>query len=134
MQLTRRQIDRLVASVTIPEIRSSLQRTLDSMEHDPEAECSYRMTALSLLSFFRKNMQVDMSYETDNNPLRSRLIESSTLYFGPLFRNEEDPAGRASLLLGLRNAGYCVDHLVFLNDTQVELFHTYVRETGLVSA
>ncbi len=134
MQLTRRQIDRLVASVTIPEIRSCLQRTLDSMACDPEAECSYRMTALSLLSFFRKNMQVDMSYETDNNPLRSRLIESSTLYFGVMFRNEEEPTSRAAHLASLNDAGYCTDHLVFLNATQVELFHTYVRETGLVSA
>lgn len=135
MQLTRKQLDMLVQSVTMPNLRSCLQRTLDSMETDPEAECSHKITALSLIGFFRKNMIVTELID-EHNPLRTKLEETSTLYFGPMFLPTQPgtQTSRARRLKTLQESGYAVEHLAFLNADQVELFFSYVRETGLVRA
>ncbi len=130
--LTQAEQDALVTSVTIPELRSCVQRLLDSMETDPEASASYRLTLLALISFYRKNMQVDYSVETDLNQLKSRLIETGVLYFGPLHDADRPSPTRARMLVEMRELGFCIEHLAFLNATQVELLHTYVRETGLI--
>ena len=133
--LSRDEQDRMVASVTIPELRSCVQRLLDSMDSDPEASGAYRLTLLALLSFYRKNMQVDYSVETDHNHLKGRLIETSTLYFGPMYdARHHNQLSRARRLALLADLGFCTEHLAFLNSTQVELFFTYVRETGLIHA
>ena len=130
--MTQDDKDRMVGSVTIPELRSSVQRLLDSMDSDPEASGSYRLTLLALLSFYRKNMQSEPSIETDNNILKSRLIESGVLYFGPLYQDSHNDLSRARILKILNELGFCTEHLVFMNATQIELFFTYIRETGLI--
>lgn len=132
--LTRLEQDRMVASVTIPELRSCVQRLLDSMDSDPEATSQYRLTLVTLLSFYRKNMQVDYSVDTDHNQLKSRLIETGVLYFGAAYQADREVPSRAQMLTTLRDLGFCVEHLVFLNTTQVELLYTYVREIGLIHA
>lgn len=126
--LEKRQI---AEAITIPEIKSCVAQLLDSMEEVEDTK-SRRLTLLALLSFYRKNLHNDMSIETDKNILKSRLIESGVLYFGANF-NPQVSLPRAKYLMLLEEAGFCREHLAFLNPTQVELFFTYVRETGLVS-
>lgn len=116
---------RIASTIDIPEIRASVAQI--AMDLD---EKSHRLTLLALLSFHRKCAN-DLSVETDGNILKSRLMASGVLYFGSMFGPSE--ATKAQRIAALAHLGMAVDHLAFLNAEQVELFFTYVCETGLVA-
>lgn len=122
----------MVEDITIPEVRSCLQRLLDERELARDKK-PFNLTITALLSFYRKNLHRDMSIETNNNQLKSRLISTGVIYFGPLFNpRPTDHTTKAKRLSILKGLGFCVEHLAFLNATQVELLYVYVQETGLV--
>lgn len=121
-------------AVTVPEVRSVVKRLLDVVESDPENSASYQLTILALLSFYRKNLKVDMNIETNRNPLKSRIIQSGVLYFGPMFtltREGRKPAAE-EIFKALHHGGFAVEQMGALNATQLELFYIYVKETGLI--
>lgn len=119
----------LISAITVPEIKSCIAQTVDGLSGE-EGQAN-RLTLVALVSFYRKNLNNALSVETDNNRLKSRLMQTGVLYFGSMFRGEVS-VPRAKRLNQLAEAGFSTNHLAFLNSTQVELFYTYVCETGLV--
>lgn len=128
--LTRPEQKAISDTITVPEIRAAVAQTLVGLA-EAEDKTSHRLTLLSLLSFHRKSENT-LSVETDNNILKSRLMESGVLYFGAMF-NPRSEATKSQRLAAFSDLGLCVDHLAFLNAEQVELFHVYLSETGLVA-
>lgn len=131
--LTTTEQQNIVASVAVPEIRSAVAQTLAGLSgvENAQEQRGHRLTLLSLLTFHRKHESA-LSVETNNNILKSRLMESGVLYFGPLFSSASE-ATKSQRLATFATLGLRVEHLAFLNAEQVELFHVYLSETGLVA-
>lgn len=128
--LTVHEQREIMNSVKVPEIRSAVAQTLAGLS-EAEDPTAHRLTLVALLSFHRKNENA-LNTDTDSNILKSRLMESGVRFFGAMF-NPRSEATKSQRLAAFADLGLCTDHLAFLNAEQVELFHVYLSETGLVA-
>lgn len=112
-----------------PEVRSCLEQLRTNYDGDS----GYLLTMVSLLQFYHKNMKNDPDLSVKKKGLRERLLAAGTVFIGPMYSlKRKDATSRAQKLHQLKVAGYKTNHLVFLNPVQVDLFFSYVKETGLV--
>lgn len=124
--------DKLTYSVKLPELRSALSGAFEGLSTGAEGSL---LTIVSLLSFYRKNMNYSPNVDAENCPLQAKLMTSGVAFFGPMYREAVsgfEPT-KAKIISVLEKEGFYTDPLVFLNGTLLSLYFTYLKETGIVS-
>jgi len=66
--------------------------------------------------------------------LKDLIYNTGIYYFGPMFKEYGEPLKSRTLILGkLKESGYSTRCLTKLTDTQLDMFFTRAKESGLIS-
>ena len=126
---------RLLQDIESSELRNSISDAhsaiqFSKIEGDVKAA---RLTLSALLSYAGKEARREPSITEDENILRSALIHSGVNLFGPMFNAKNVNTNKSAILQELARQGFYIQCLHHLNQAQINLFFSSLKEAGLVS-
>lgn len=72
--------------------------------------------------------------EEHEESLKNLIYNTGIYYFGPMFKEYGEPLkSRQHIMAKLKSSGYSTRCLSKLTDTQLDMFFTRAKETGLIS-